>query len=29
MIGINSFLWGYGLSWLFSRLKRLVVVPPP
>jgi len=24
MIGINSFLWGYGISWVVSRLEGLL-----
>ena len=28
-IGINSFLWGYGISWLVSLLQKPKGVVPP
>jgi hypothetical protein len=29
MIGVNSFLWGYGISWQVSLLQRPTSVVPP
>lgn len=29
MIGVNSFLWGYGASWMVSVLQRLGGKLPP